>query len=253
MIQLSHLDLFNPEGLSWANGQCATHGDFRVLRPKAACSAVTCPHCAHAEFEKQQLLDQHNARIRHLFANSDIPKKYQSATIKCYGTEQYPGQAEAKAAVIQYLRDFGSKHRPRGEGLLLIGEHGTGKTHLACALISNLCGKGFGVRYTTARDLMDFLLKGMQSDTCTYAGQVLRCAEWDLLVIDEIDTITGEKEANRLGQVLDRRYRDGKPTLAISNTPLDELHHRISKRSVERLIDGARIVEFTWPGQRSTA
>ena len=84
----------------------------------------------------------------------------------------------------------------RHENLVLMGNCGTGKTHLATAIALNLCEQGRSVRFYTATGLANILQEKHQRGTLNSYMASLRRVE--LLVLDEIGYITLDKVASEL-------------------------------------------------------
>ena len=75
-----------------------------------------------------------------------------------------------------------------------------------------------------------------------------------LLVIDEIGVQYGtDSEQTILFDVLDKRYRDMRPTILLTNQNTIGLKAFIGERAFDRLTETARWVAFDWPSHRRTA
>jgi DNA replication protein DnaC len=72
----------------------------------------------------------------------------------------------------------------KGEPLCLIGDSGTGKTHLLIALGTAAAQQGFRVRYTLATKLVNELVEA--ADERQLAKTIARYGRVDLLCIDEL-------------------------------------------------------------------
>lgn len=98
----------------------------------------------------------------------------------------------------------------RKQGLILAGNSGTGKSHLAKALLLIGCQKLFRCRYTTASDMLRDLLAGLADGSLD--RKLKRYLSPDILLIDEIgfDRLEQEQASSRnaflFHKVIDGRY-----------------------------------------------
>ncbi|SDF14616.1 IS21-like element helper ATPase IstB [Sporolituus thermophilus] len=124
--------------------------------------------------------------------------------------------------VIKTLDTFDFKHSPRinrplveqlGEGdfisrkenIVLIGNPGTGKTHLAISLGLLACDRGYRVKFYTAAELIQKLLVAQEQRRYAKLAQIL--GQIDLLIIDELSYLTlSRPSAELLFQVIAARY-----------------------------------------------
>ena len=72
----------------------------------------------------------------------------------------------------------------RRENVLLVGNPGTGKTHLAIGLSAAACAKGYRVRFFRVTELVTLLIEAR--DERALLGLRARLGKLDLLVLDEL-------------------------------------------------------------------
>ena len=94
------------------------------------------------------------------------------------------------------------------QNLILLGNPGTGKTHLSIALGLKACAAGYRVRFTTAAGLVNELTEAREEHRLTRL--IRQLAKADLLIIDELSYLTFSKaSAELLFQVVSERSERG--------------------------------------------
>ena len=111
------------------------------------------------------------------------------------------------------------------------------------------------VRYTTALDLVRAVRDTWRRDSDRSELQLLNYLErLDLLVIDEIGMQYGtDGEQTILFDVLDRRYREVRPTILLTNQDKAGFKQFVGERTFDRLAETCRWVAFDWESYRPTA
>lgn len=155
--------------------------------------------------------------------------------------------AEAPQVPAQTVRELATcSFIDRAENAILLGESGTGKSHLAIALGICACMQSRRVRFTTVASLVNELIEAR--DDRTLSRVVGRYARYDLLILDELAYVPLlAAEAELLFQVLDERS-ELSALLITTNLPFGEWtkvfpEPRLCKAVVDRLTFNSHIVE----------
>jgi DNA replication protein DnaC len=134
----------------------------------------------------------------------------------------------------------------RGEPLCLIGDSGTGKSHLLIALGTAAAMKGYRVKYTLATRLVNELAEAADDKTLTKT--ITRYGRVDLLIIDELGYMSLDtRGAELLFQVLTER--EEKNSIAIASNESFAgwtktfTDPRLCAAIVDRLTYGGTIIE----------
>lgn len=202
-----------------------------------------------AEVERQA---RAKAKMEEMIGAAAIPVRFIGRSFENYKADD-PAQVAALTAAREYAESF-QKHSHTGESLILLGKAGTGKSHLASAILQAIMPAHCGM-YTTAADLIDMVRETWRRDSEKSQGKVLQMlSAVPLLVIDEVGVQYGtESEQNTLFQILDRRYRDRKPVILMANLKPAELQTLLGDRLFDRLREVSRVVLFDWESYRPTA
>lgn len=129
-------------------------------------------------------------------------------------------------------------------GLLLFGNYGTGKTHLAYSILKELDRQGLPGFYITIPDLFDRISDRVNRiDVADTLGKLCMVS---CLVLDEIGVQSGDAdEKKRLYQIIDGRIKNGRPTILVTNLDRSELVNLLTERVVSRVIQSSYKLFFT--------
>jgi DNA replication protein DnaC len=134
----------------------------------------------------------------------------------------------------------------RGEPLVLLGDSGTGKTHLLIALGTAAAEQGRRVRYVTTATLVNELIEA--ADDKELSRVVGRYARLDLLCLDELGYVhLDPRGAELLFQIITAREERASIACA-SNAPFSEwgatfTDPRLAAAVVDRLTFNAHIIQ----------
>lgn len=144
----------------------------------------------------------------------------------------------------------------RKEGLILAGSSGTGKSHIAKALVLIGCQKLYRCRYTTAAYMLRDLMAGLSDDSLDQKLKAYTTPQ--ILLIDEIGFDRLEQESARNAslffKVIDARYCKAS-TLITSNIDFKSLGDYlgdpvITTAIVDRMVHHSIIINFEGPSWR---
>lgn len=241
---------------------CATHGAFDSKGMKLPMMKreiwSSCPSCsaereaAQRRAEAEGIAQMARERLDRMLRDSGIPKRVQGCTFANFNA-QTPDQKAAMQAAMDFAERF-EEHYKSGESLIFAGRPGTGKGHLAAAVMNKLMPHCLPI-YVTCLDMIRSVRETWRKDSEHSESQVLQELEdAALLIIDEIGVQYGtDGEQTIIFDVLDRRYRQMRPTIFITNQDKSGFKSFIGDRAYDRLKQTAKWIPFDWESYRLTA
>ncbi|MBN1485827.1 MAG: ATP-binding protein [Chloroflexia bacterium] len=139
--------------------------------------------------------------------------------------EIVPGSQEAYELSLTFAEN------PQG-WLLLMGNYGSGKTHLAAAIANHALGGHIKTLFTVVPDLLDHLRASYAPDSpVRYDQRIETVRTVFLLILDDLGTENATPwAAEKLYQIINYRYNYQLPTVITTNRDLDEIEPRIRSR-----------------------
>jgi DNA replication protein DnaC len=195
-----------------------------------------------------QVRHQRERRIERRIVDSKLPER---KTFADFDFDFQPGldrNLVLELAMMQFV--------PRRQGVILAGNSGTGKSHIAKALAMEGCKQGYRVRYTTAADMLKDLFAALADDSLD--RKLKRYLGPDLLVVDELGFDRLEREDARNAalffKVIDGRYTK-LSTVLTTNIDFEQLGHYlgdpvVTTAIVDRMVHHSVVINIDGPSWR---
>lgn len=244
---------------------CAAHGPYTDnlmgLGKSRPAAWVGCQKCMDEKREadiraSQEELMRDNAKrsIELRVGRACIPPRFADRTLSGYRAVT----AEQKRALRvcgDYAENF-LAHAKQGRCLLLLGNVGTGKTHLAAAIGNHVMREfGMAALYVTASSVIRHVKASFDRDSDHTEAQAYQLFQApDLLILDEVGVQNStEFERTVMFELINGRYEAMKPTVLISNRGKDDLPNYLGDRVMDRLREnGGKLVVFDWDSERGS-
>jgi DNA replication protein DnaC len=158
--------------------------------------------------------------------------------------------AEQASLILAYETALDFAQNPVG-WLLLEGEYGCGKTHLAAAIGNARLIQGDNALFITTPDLLDHLRSSFgPSSEVGYDETFDRVRNSPILILDDLGVENPSHWAQeKLFQLMNYRYVNRLPTIITTNADIDRLDDRIRSRLLDVTL--IRRVKITAPDYRS--
>jgi DNA replication protein DnaC len=187
---------------------------------------------------ERELLDRENRGAERRVKDASFP------VLKTIDTFDFKAQPSINKQLVREL--MRGEYIDKKENVLLIGNPGTGKTHLACALAFSACAQGKKARFYTATGLITELVECREERRLQRLQKQLQ--RFHLLVLDELGYVPFSKAgAELLFEIISRAYEHHSLMLT-SNLPFEEWtevfgSERLAGALLDRLTHRCHILE----------
>lgn len=196
------------------------------------------------DLRSQQMALEIQKKINSNIANAMISPRFSEKTFLNFRADNVDQEK-----VLESCIDF-VDHMDKSPGLIFTGNPGTGKNHLACAIVKSAITN----HYKTA--LITTAMKMIRAIKSSWNGgnekEVIRSFILpDVLVIDELGVQFGsETEKLYLTEIINDRYEFMKPTIVLTNLAISKLAEVLGDRVIDRFRDGGKVLVFDWESYR---
>ena len=187
------------------------------------------------EIERQRA-EAKQKQAEGLWARSNVGKRFKDASLS-----GYTGDMEALKACRRWVNEL-----KEGEGLVLCGSYGTGKTHLATATAREVMERyGMTVWFSTFAGMLQEL-KGTYGNSREFNETLQKYRIVDLLVIDDLGKENLTPWASEmLFTIIDERYRNMKAVIITTNLMPKELSQHIDEAIMSRLAEMCTFIKVS--------
>lgn len=222
-------------------GKCHTNKEKKI-QLSGECVTVRCICKCESEererIQKQKDYEEEMRRIERLKVASLMDAKLKSATLKTF-TQKEDNQ-KLYTIVKNYVDNFETFYKSN-RGLLFWGTVGTGKSYAAACIANELLNRKIPVVMTSFVKVLQVIQDNTENET----EFVNRLCAARLLIIDDLGTERNTDYAlEKVYNVIDSRYRTGKPLILTTNLNLQDMQMTQDIR-YQRIYD--RIFEMCHP------
>jgi DNA replication protein DnaC len=252
------------------HGACSLHGAYTSqITETSKLTGVPrwsgCPQCEREREEHWKALQIEEARQLHeqRLSAAAIPLRFADASF-----DNYEAKTESQRRIVRGAISYGMNfedHFAAGRCMIYSGKVGTGKTHLACAILRDIIARPFGdpaqaktakwhpVRYATVSGVIRAIRETWNNSELREADAIKKFTRPHLLVLDEVGRQFGsDAEKTQIEEILDMRYQEMKPTIVCTNVgDKGQLTTFLGERGFDRLRENGGIMSvFDWSSHR---
>ena len=179
-------------------------------------------------------------RLKHRIENmkDTIPARFKLKTFSNF-VQKY--NEEPYRVCLQYAKDF-KKHRKDGIGIFLSGTRGSGKTHLACAIVDYVARMNkqkyqYDVIFVDVVSLLEDIKSNFDKKT-KEMDYISRYEECDLFIIDDFGAEQStDWNVETFFKIVNTRYAELRPTIITTNLTGNQIQKSRNNRIFSRLYE----------------
>lgn len=236
-------------GSQWDDqyAECKLHGRYRSywVDESGEFHFASCPECA-----KRQKAAQ--------FIDLSIAPRFRECTVQNWKTP-LPEMKKVREEVSSWCRSIDAKLK-RGACIVMSGESGTGKTHLASAICMHALRKGYTAKLLKASEFFEEIFKTYEKQMPgepihPATSEVMNTfADIDLLILDDLGASSADgHRGDLLFDLLDRRYNLVRSTIITSNLPIENrsnpklsVRGYLGGKAARRIFENCLELRFSW-------
>lgn len=178
------------------------------------------------EEKKVQIIQEFSRKVEKIIKNSKMSKRNLNCKFKNFTVNSI------NKKVFNNLKDYSEKlvKGIEKKGLILVGNNGVGKTHLACSITNKLIENGIQVIYGTLINLLAELRNSYDTDNNISEMEIIKLYKnVDLLIIDDLGKEKpSEWGLEKLFTIVNSRYENNLPVIITTNYNQNSLAERLS-------------------------
>ena len=212
------------------------------------------PDCERKNERREWEMMRRDARVASLREKSGLSKRLRGYTLDSFRITVSNAAGRARLKVEEYL-DAWDENKEVGNGLYFCGDVGTGKTHLAVAVMIELIKKRrVPGLFVTVPELLDNL-RGAYNDPGRNLDEWMDAVKnADFLVLDDLGAEKAtEWVRERIFVLVNHRYREQLPTVFTSNIGPKDLAEQLGERTASRIIEMCDWIALDGDDYRETA
>lgn len=236
------------EPRKWA---CPAHGvEYGDGLPDQGRMVWNCPECEREASHAGRALRAEHARFDWWRDYSGIPQRYRAAVPASIQPVSPSGKALARA-VTAYVANLQERY-DAGDGLILIGPPGLGKTLALAAIVNSACAVWRGPIYACLPAVLAEVKAGFGGPKDDPRRQAIeRLMDAPLLALDELGVRgMSDWEHGEVFRLIDHRYAAQLPTLVAANATPANFATLVGERIADRLKETGPMLVLTGESQR---
>lgn len=178
------------------------------------------------EEKKLRMMQEFANKVDKIMKNSKMSKRNLN-----YKFENFEVNSNNKK-MYQSLKEYSEKlaNSVEQKGLILVGNNGVGKTHLACSIANDLIKNGIPIIYGILINLLAELKNIYDVDNNISEMEIIKLYEKvDLLIIDNLGKEKpSEWGLEKLFTIINSRYENNLPVIITTNYDQNSLINRLS-------------------------
>lgn len=210
--------------------ECQKHGpQIGIFHVKKG-QEPTCQKCKDEKRSRDDLLKYFKGAIK----RSGIPNRFIKSTIGSF-IAKTDNEKINKESIKKWLEKL-----TKGQvdvGFTLMGNVGSGKTHLACAVGKQAIFAGISFSYKTQSNIFNSFDQAKRFSSLVTISEIMtRLSTVGLLVIDEcqVAEMTRENTLN-FNELIDKRSGNSLPTVFVTNQSGDQFVRSMGSRIISRI------------------